>query len=205
MPRRRSHQRRPDRGATMVEFAFILPVLALFTFGVLEVGMIMRSQAQTVAASQAGARTASHLGKERLADYSAITGALAALPQDDQIQAIVVFKPDSTGAMPTACKTSSQNGTCNRFDRTFLDSLVSAENATAGSGSAFFGGVTSCTGAAPDRYWCPTTRKTKQATGLDSVGVRVEFKHRTLTNLFGKTHDIAEQSISRMEPEQITR
>ena len=60
MPRRRSRHRRSDRGATMVEFAFILPVLALFTFGVLEVGMIMRSQAQTVAASQAGARTASH-------------------------------------------------------------------------------------------------------------------------------------------------
>lgn len=203
MSRSRARRPRSDRGATMVEFAFILPVLALFSFGVLEVGFIMRSQAQAVTASQAGARSASHMGKDRLADYSAITGALAALPQDDQVQAIVVFKPASDGTMPSACRNNSQTNVCNRYSRSFLDSLVAAENATSGSGVSFFGGVNSCTNTSPDRFWCPTTRKSKQSTGLDPIGVRVEFRHRTLTNFFGRSHNVVEQSVSRMEPEQV--
>lgn len=196
----RRHQHRTDRGATMVEFALILPVLALFTFGIIEVGLILRAQGQTVTASQSGARTAAHLGDERLADYSAITAALAAIPETGEVQAIVVFKPTSAGELPSGCETNSRTNLCNRYDRAFLDSLVAAEQATPGSGSTFFGGVTSCTGSAPDRMWCPTKRNARQATGLDSLGVRIELRHQSLTNVFGSDRDMTDQAISRIEP-----
>ncbi|MCB1026568.1 MAG: pilus assembly protein [Microthrixaceae bacterium] len=198
--RSRRSPNRGDRGATMVEFALILPVLALFTFGILEVGLVLRAQGQNVTASQSAARTASHLGDDRLADYSAITAALAALPDTGEIQALVVFKPTNSGGLPSGCESASRSNVCNRYDKAFITQLVNAEQADPGSGSTYFGGVTSCSGSAPDRWWCPTTRQARQSTGLDSIGVRIELRHQSLTNLFGSTRDMSDQAISRIEP-----
>lgn len=50
--------RRPRRGAAMVEFAIVLPVLALLVFGMIEYGWVFFKAAQLDQAARMGARVA---------------------------------------------------------------------------------------------------------------------------------------------------
>ncbi|MBL8710219.1 MAG: pilus assembly protein [Rhodospirillaceae bacterium] len=55
---RRRRRGLDDRGSTAIEFAFIMPVLLLLTFGVIEVGLIMA----TLASLEGGLKEASRYG-----------------------------------------------------------------------------------------------------------------------------------------------
>lgn len=199
-PSRRRGPRRSDRGAAMVEFAIILPVLALFAFGVLEVSMVIRDRGEAVTASTVAQRAAAHLGPARMADYNALTAVLGSVRERDMLQRVVIFKPTASGAVPPGCTTTSQSGKCNVYNKTFLTQLATAEDGSPGAGAVFFGGVSSCSGSSPDRSWCPTVRSDVQSDGLDSIGVLIELQHRSSTGFFGD-RTITEQSVGRVEPD----
>ena len=50
---------RPDRGQATVEFAVVIPLVMMLTFGVIEVALVVRDQAAIELAAREGARAAS--------------------------------------------------------------------------------------------------------------------------------------------------
>lgn len=57
--RRNVHTRLSERGASMVEFVVVLPVLVILIFGIIEAGVTLNRQQALHAAAREGARVAS--------------------------------------------------------------------------------------------------------------------------------------------------
>lgn len=186
-----------DRGAVMVEFAAVVTLLCTLAFGVVEFGFAWQDKVTVETAARAGARTGSGVGKDRLADYAILQGVRSAVGDIgiDNVQYVVVYNANTTdGKVPQACTNgTSQNGLCNVYTGAQLSSLTQSS----------FSGTSSCGGSAPDRFWCPTTRKTVQITGTDYVGVWVKADVPTITKLFGSSTTITSTAVMRLEPAEI--
>jgi Flp pilus assembly protein TadG len=76
-------QGRDERGAAVVEFALILPILVLFVFGIIEFGRAYSARIQLTAAVREGAR-AGALGLDAVAATKA--GAPGLAPSDINVQ-----------------------------------------------------------------------------------------------------------------------
>lgn len=185
---------RDDRGAVMVELAIISIVLLYLIAGIADFGLAWRDKLTVENATRAGARTASNLGADRSADYNllqSVKAALADLPRAN-IHRVVVFPSDSTGTPSSACRTNPLpvvGQTCNVYSADQLFDLTPAD----------FTGST-CSGTAPDRFWCPTGRVTAQATA-DYLGVWVEIHRDRMTDLLPGQTTIRSTSVMRLEPQ----
>src|SRR3954447_16440050 len=159
----RWRQRRPgERGAVLVEFAIIAPVLCMLIFGMIEYGLLFRDYLTVANVTRTGARVSSASGNLDTTDYSvlqAVKGAAGALPGGvASIEKIVVYKTTSTdGAPPANCVSGgSQAGSCNVYTGIQARDSVPAQ----------FG----CATGDLDIVWCPTTRDVTQTSGI-YVGV----------------------------------
>lgn len=190
----RSSTKRPrERGAVLVELAIISPLLILLVLMGTETGMVLRDHLTISAASRSGARVGSSSGVARLADHDvlqAVAAGLGSVPTSD-VELVIVFEPDAGGQMAPACRTSSQNGLCNRYT-----------GADLARPSSDFTGTTSCTGSSPDRYWCPLLRERDQASvdGPDWFGVYVQIRHRSLAQGFMGDRSLSNTTVMRLEP-----
>ncbi|MEW5875159.1 MAG: TadE/TadG family type IV pilus assembly protein [Candidatus Zixiibacteriota bacterium] len=91
---------RSGRGQSVIEFAFILPLLLLLVFGIVEVGrMLMRANLLTQAARE-GARAAA-VGVDSLDVVDRVTGVLTAagVGQSPETVEVVVAGPDGNQMM----------------------------------------------------------------------------------------------------------
>lgn len=194
--RRRARRARGERGAAVTEFVLIAPVLVLIVAAVFEFGLAFRDSMTLSNALRSGARVGSNAGRERLADYTilkAVEAAMAEVPTS-QIQRIIVYKASTTdSAVPSSCLAVTPpggvNNVCNVYDPSSL-ALTEAD----------FSGTT-CSGTAPDRYWCPVNRQAQQALGADYLGVWMEIEYDFVTNIFpGDGITIRDRAIMRLEP-----
>ena len=182
-----------QRGAALVEFAILAPVLILLIFGALEYGLLFKDYLSISNTTRAGARVGSAAGSGADTDWQilqAVKTAAAALPSGaNSLDAIVVYRSSATGGAPPAtCLTgpSAASG-CNRYVQADLTRPVTD-----------FG----CAAASPDRYWCPTTRSDSQSAGPDYVGVWVQTTHGFVTKLFGTSRALRDSVTMRIEPKQ---
>ena len=88
--------RRDERGAAMVEFALILPLLVLLTFGIIEFAIAFNTDSNINQAGRAGGRTAAILSTDPTMAYKA--GAAAATSLD-----IAPGTVQITGTSPSVC------------------------------------------------------------------------------------------------------
>jgi len=95
--------RRDERGASVVEFAVVLPLLVMFAFGIIEFGRVYSARIQLTAAARDGARAAA-LGN----DVTAATKAGAPGLDPTKISVTYTASPGSTctGASSTTTTTS---------------------------------------------------------------------------------------------------
>jgi Flp pilus assembly protein TadG len=84
---------RDERGAAMVEFAMILPLLVLLTFGIIEFGVAFNASSSVSQSSRAGGRTAAIFSTDPQLEFNA---ALAAATSLD-------VSPNSITGHPTIC------------------------------------------------------------------------------------------------------
>jgi Flp pilus assembly protein TadG len=91
MPRRRD-----ERGAALVEFALVLPVLVLFVFGIVEFGRAYSARIQLTSAVREGARAVALGGTPAEAADATKDGA-PGLPRDD---ITVTASTSCTGTTP---------------------------------------------------------------------------------------------------------
>ncbi len=180
-----------ERGAVLVEFALVAPVLLLLIFGSMEYGLFFKDYLTVSNTTRTGARVGSAAGSGADADYQilqAVKASANALPGGaNSIQQISIYKSTLAGGGPTAtCKTtSSAADRCNTYTAAaFAQPLTK------------FG----CGTGSIDSVWCPTTRGDSQAIGPDYLGVWVKTTHGFVTKLFGTSRTITDSVVMRIEP-----
>ncbi len=182
---------RGERGAALLEFALVAPVLLLLIFGAIEYGMFFKDYLTVSNTTRTGARVGSAAGSGADADYQiiqAVKAAATALPGGaTSIQQLSIYKSTSAGGGPSAtCQTtSSATDGCN----TYTASVFSQPSTKFGCGAGSL-----------DSAWCPTTRVDSQAVGPDYIGVWVKTTHPFVTRLFGSSRTITDDVVMRIEP-----
>jgi TadE-like protein len=188
---RSQRQQDQERGASLLEFALVAPVLLLLTFGAFEYGMFFKDYLTVSNTTRAGARVGSAAGSSADADYQilqAVKAAATALPGgSNSIQQISIYRSAAAGGGPTnTCQsTSSAADRCNVYTAAAFAQPVSK-----------FG----CGPGSIDAVWCPTTREDSQAVGPDHIGVWVRTTHGFVTKLFGTAKTITDHVVMRIEP-----
>jgi len=171
---------RGERGAVIVEFAFILPLLLLLTFGIIEFSK-MYSTASTVSnATRAGARTAS--AEPRVSGFAddtakAVTAALSALPGNAPQELWVYHADANNKGLPDSGNFSTRCTQCvvYRWDTT-LGKFVSTYS-----------------------NW-PATQQNACGASADEIGVWIKAQHTFNVPYFGGVKSLTSKTVMRLEP-----
>lgn len=196
-----SRNAKKERGASLVEAAFVTPVFVLLIFGVIEFGFLFRNYLAVNNAALAGARAASVAGDDEDADFlivRTVAHGVEAMGLEN-LDFIVVYKatgPNST--VPPACLFGPSTALeCNRFtQREFFLDLESAPGVKTDW---------ACASNAQDRFWCPLSRNaqipdTAADPPIDYVGVFVQGNHQYLTGFLGDETKLTSNRVIRLEP-----
>lgn len=191
---RRSEYRRfdGDRGVAMVEAVFVLPVVLIVIFAIMEFGLLFAAQSTTASATRDGVRYGSANyavsgGNQAAADAmaAAVAKDLGARTSLDTPLSLVIYRvdPASTVGGPTGGFTSCSQ---NCFKYTW-------------NGSGWTFDVASPGWANPSAC-ISTTGPNAGINSLDSIGAYVELRHNYITGAFGSNAVIKEHTNSRLEP-----
>lgn len=199
-----------ERGAVLVEFAFIAMILVVMIAGVFDYGFAWRSGLAVNEAARTGARVGSGQATSAGADYFALNGVRASLMSSGQmgdLRKVVIYKADGAdGKVPASCLHASPSGTCNVLTPTQLQNLtVSSFNLTIPADPAQKPTGTGClnSGAALRRSWCPNARSNNQQTGADYYGVYIEVYYPHKFKLLGQGTTVRRSAVMRLEPTDI--
>ena len=197
----RRRAREGERGATLVEAAFLLPLFFFLVFGILEFGFGFRHYLTVANGTRDGARTATVAGNQTDADYlilQAIQRSMSAMPEDDIDRIVVWHASGPEATVPPGCLAGTPQADlgaeCNVYAPVDF-ALADGEFDCAGPGSA------------ADESWCPTTRKTA-TTGTygppDYIGITIEVSYDYITGLFpGGGMTFTDTTIMRIEPRSV--
>jgi Flp pilus assembly protein TadG len=116
---------RDDRGAVLVEFALIAPVLILLLFGIVEYGLVLNAQLQVTGAARQAARTMAVTGSVASAQSAAIASTAALSP--------VLTTSNVTFSEP-ACTAGSNVTATVAYDKPFITGLFGASIHLTGTG-----------------------------------------------------------------------
>ena len=181
-----------DRGATLIEFALVVPLLLLLAFGTAEMGLAWVTNNRVEGSTSTAARIGASSGSLAEADQNVLQSLRASLPQEqlDRLDRVVIFKPSNVnGGVPAGCikavGSTNQvgNGSCNTY-----------------AGATVRTGNLSNLGAADD-YWLPTSRKDRLSQPPDYIGVWVRTTHGSKTGTFFDDMTITKTSIYRIQPD----
>lgn len=187
-----------DRGATIVEFALLMPFLLFLAMGTADMGLAWIATDRVESASAQAARTAAVKGARVESDRDVLVTLATAMPAAElaNLDRVVIFKPGVGGAVPSGCikaagDTSETGATgCN----TYSGATVRAATATSMTG---FGG----TGTAKDRYWAPASRNDALSDPPDYIGVWVRTTHNSQVGYLFGSIGITKVTILRIQPD----
>lgn len=186
---RRKARQKNERGAVLVEMAFMLPVLVLLIFGALEFGLMFKERLTIASAANSAGRTGATMGQDVEADF-AILEALEAGLYDQVDVGVVIWVDIFLADDVTGAKTASYN----RYVYDTSDPTckwVPCPDPSHGSYVAPTG-------------WPPASRDTEldPVDGLDVLGVEISYRHTAITNILpGLTRDFTERALVRLEPD----
>jgi hypothetical protein len=207
---------RSERGAVLVEAAFVFPVFLLLLFGMIEFGFIFKDSQTLDNMTRAGVRVAAITGNATSpdADYQILTAVLGAsygvAPTEVIIFNATGLKGTSPGDVPTECASGTLQ--CNIYsatDLTIVDGNLSSYDSA--MQTDFGGSPTPPTGLANpncgqwDQGWCAATRNVSQSgnsgAGPDYVGVYISAVHTNLTGFFGPSLTLSDTAVMQLEPQ----
>jgi Flp pilus assembly protein TadG len=183
--------RRSSRGATLIEFSLIFPIMILLVIAILELGMLFKDFLTISALSREGARIGALAGDSPEADCAILLGLeTLATPTDlarmtDGTNQVEIFRASVNGGVVTGPNTADYEG----------------------------GGPAKCSVPAEvdDTWtynsspWPPSSRNTEVGQGVspDILGVRIQVTHQWITGFppFRGSVQIDETTITRIEPE----
>jgi Flp pilus assembly protein TadG len=196
---------RSERGAAMVEFAMILPLLVLLTFGIIEFGFAFNTSSDVSQSSRAGGRTAAIFSTDPQLEYNAAQAAATALN----------ISPNSVkaGTDPIVCVSKFVAGS-DPCTNQYSSGPIHLKKGASGS-QVWNINITGTAGQIPPgndnwpvenrNYGCPTAGQPNGA--YDRVIVRVKVQHSLLvpglfSQFFGNSTapTITSDSIFQLEP-----
>jgi hypothetical protein len=187
---------RRERGATLLEFALVVPLLLLLAFGTAEMGLAWTAHNRVEGAASTAARVASSAGADPNADVSILVALRASLPAESltNLERVIIFKPtNADGGVPSGClhlsSPSSQVGVSNSCN-TYTGATVRSVTTTTNLGGAA-------------NFWPSTSRKDGLADsgGPDYIGVYVRTSHDSKTGTSFGDFTITRNSIYRIQPD----
>lgn len=183
-----------ERGATLIEFVIVTPLLVLLAFATAETGLAWVSNNKVEGAASQGARVASSSGTRAETDVSTLISIKAALPADElaRLQRVVIYRSTTAdGSVPTSCVPTPENGAdfgvnglCNSYSGALVRSVTQS---TVLPGSV--------------QRWPPSTRKDALSDPPDYLGVWVHTIHSNRTKTFFGDFTIKKQSVFRVQPD----
>jgi len=183
---------RGDGGYVLVESAFVLPIVLLVVFSIMEFGLLFAAQSTTNSATRGGARVGSAnfavaADKKAAADQVAqeVADDLAARTSFDTPLNLYVYKADQNGN-PQSGTFSNCANRCYRYT-------------WSGSGWTYDASSNQWT----DPNACIVQDPNNPNAGintLDTMGVYVELRHNYITGFIGSSQTIKEHTVSRLEP-----
>ena len=196
--------RRDERGAAMVEFAMILPLLVLLTFGIIEFGVAFNASSSVSQSSRAGGRTAAIFSTDPQLEFNAAQAAATALD----------VSPSSITGMPTICVSKYQPGT-NPCTNTYSSGPIPVVHPGGDGAPVWTINTAAGPGVIPStpdnwpvaqrNFGCPTPSQPNGS--YDRVIVRVQVKHDLLvpglfSQFFGNktSPTITSDSVFQLEP-----
>jgi len=201
-------RRRGERGAGLVELAFVAMLLLLLMASTFDYGFAWRAGLAVNESARAGARVGSGQALSRGADYYALNSVKASLSASgiiDNVQKVVIFKSTTAdGRVPASCLTTSPTGTCNvltgaqlkALTASSFDVVISSNPATAPTGSGCLK-----TTAALRAGWCPNApRSNSQDSGADYYGLYVQISYPRKFGAFGSAISVSRTAVMRLEP-----
>lgn len=186
----KNYRRDDERGAALVEMAFVLPVLFLLIFGAVEYGLMFKERLTIASAASSAGRTGATMGTREEADIR-ILEALEAGLYDQVDEAVLIevkiFRADNNGGMTSDVNTY-------QYDPIVLPGCKWNPCPDPGVSGWGFGGT-----------WTPDLRDTELnpgGGGLDVLGVEITYHHNAVTNLFSTLdRNFAERALVRLEPD----
>ncbi len=166
-----------DRGAALVEFVLVAPILALLLLGTAELGLAFRDWLTVTSASRSGARVGSAAGNAAGADAAILDAVETAMSAADfsAVSSVWVYALTPAGQRDPA--------RTNVYDRV---------DGGCGWNPCPGGGVP----------W-PSGSRNVALGSLDTLGVRVNFTHSWLTGILGLPDgDWADDAVMRLEPQE---
>ena len=91
-----------ERGAALIEFAFVVPLLLAILLGTAEFGLAFKERLAISAATERGARIGATVGIEPEADYLILSSTLAGLLDEinpSNLTNIIIYEADASGNM----------------------------------------------------------------------------------------------------------
>lgn len=191
---------RGDRGAVLLEFVIVAPVLLLLAFGTAELGLAWVANNRVEGTTSTAARIGASSGSSLDADRNILVSIRSSLPASElaNLDRVVVFEPiNADGGVPSNCikpaGSADQAGVVGRCN-TYTGATVRGVSSSSMVG---FGGGASDS----DRFWAPVTRKDTLAGPPDHIGVWVRTTHRNQTNTYWGDFVITRTSIYRIQPD----
>ncbi|MEM7337464.1 MAG: TadE family protein [Actinomycetota bacterium] len=178
---------RHERGAAILELAFVFVPLILIAVITVELGLMWKQQLDVDQSARAGARAAAALTNDPEADREALRSLVGSLSPEAlaNVDAVVIYQAPASGDMPGICAISSTS-MCNRYPASVLADL---------DDDSRWG----CGGAAHDRFWCPTARDPQLHAPVEA-GVRIEFRHDWRLGMFPDGVDLSATTVMRLDP-----
>ena len=193
----RRSRRRDERGAVLIEFVLVAPVLILFALGILEFGNAYSQIGSVERAAQQGARAVSSMGNGRYADYEALRAIDASTRglSGVTVEKVVIFNATSItdGEVPDSCLTSSRSGLCN----TYTGAQVRSPNPSGFGGDS--GEDAYCASGAWDSAWCPVGRP-RDHNNRTRIGVHLVLTYHPITQMFPGEITIERTAVYQIEP-----
>lgn len=174
---------RRERGASMVEAAIVLPIVATITFATIEFGLIFLSQSTTLSSAQAGVRLAA----------AQVPTAGSPITAYDQARDEVLDNIDALSAQGTPgnlwiYRADTDGGP---FGATDFDSCATECRIYRWDGTTF---------AYQSGSWATPDACIFDGDGVDSIGVYVDVQHAPITGFVFDTITLREHSTAQLEP-----
>lgn len=177
-----------ERGANLVEFALVVPIVLLVVIGILEVGVAFRDLLTVSNAAKEGVRVVAAMGDDPMSDCVVLTktsSALASSVSLSNLLTIEIFRANADGSQSS--------------DKNVYTLPIGAD-------------PTDCTEWSPNPVdvdsltWNPLLRNVKIGPDdeLDIAGVRVTYTHNWITGFppFVNSFIVDQATVSRLEPEE---